>query len=162
MPTAPRRSPSLLPQLATSFTSFPVFGSSLLVCFQLLEQATFPPASGSLYMLIPLLECPTFAYLTTTRHRGLNLGITSRRKPSLKRRPGGVPVTTFTAPWASAFTTQSPLLIIGHLLVWLVWGRARSHLPFHAVPMVLRTGLGSSWAFFWLNKWIGMVWAILN
>lgn len=148
MPAAPRRSPISLPQLATSFTSFPVFGSSLLVCFQLLEQATFPPAAGSLYLLIPLLECPTFAYLTATRHPGLNLGITSRRKPSLVCKPGCVPVTTFTAPWASAFMTQSPLLIIRHLLAWSIWGRARSHLPFHYVPMVLRTGLGSSWAFF--------------
>lgn len=163
---APRRRPRLLPRVATclapSCIHFPVFGSSPLICFQFLEQASFPPHSGPLHLMVPLPQHSTFAYLTTTHCPGLNLGVTSRRKPSLVLR-GVVPITPFTALWASAFPTLSLLLIIGCRFVRLVWGGSGSHLPLHSAATLLGTGMalpGSSVHFFWPNEWMGMVWAI--
>lgn len=64
MPTTPRMKPSLVfPRLATSLAtshgpSLPSLAPVPLACFQFLEQATLPPASGSLHTLVPLPAPP--------------------------------------------------------------------------------------------------------
>ena len=144
--------PSLLPQLATplatSCTAAPppprhLLAPVPLACFQFLEQARFPPASGPLHMLIPLPEPPAFLPLICL----LNYYSSSRSpEKSFPWYPGQVvslsPPLQPHGPLPSV--TQSPCLIIGCRSVWLVWEGPGLCLPLHAIPLGLRTGLGHS------------------